>query len=272
MKHLKKAALIALLITAPYLWAQKPPTDSLALQGRIGNLELMRDNLSRELELHKQDLAQQVTKLENESILLFSISSIIAAFGTITILISFWKGVAKAKEKLLLEAEGIIESEVKSRLPKLTQETMQAAIHLEMAPLMKLIQEQKTKERILSEANVVLWAEDDIRGEKALHDFLGVGFKRVSIGTPSETTMPNADLLVFVRQEPFPDNGWKIVTDGFVKKILDMQKGADGVAFFYYGPHNDSLKPKMYPCLALANYQHTIVDRAYPLLSKRFAA
>jgi hypothetical protein len=336
MKTVRKMAVLFALFRATFeLWAQPPQIDSthvLRQDGRITNLELMRDNLSRELYLHKVELSQQVIALENQSLILFSITSIIAGIGTLSILVSFWKGIQKAKEKFQLQAEDLIEKEIKEKLPKIvpnlvigevtkqlpsvvqpilekdveknlpalslkliveevdrkvpaiTEELVKEEIKIklpevtklllkpiiesELEPLFKVVEDQRQKEKVKQQARVVLWAESEERAEAGLLDFAKAGFINVEIGKPDDSALPDCDMIVFVRTDPQPDAGWKVMKDGFIKHILDKFGRSEKHLFFYYGPNNPALNTKMAYRLAFANYQSTILDRAFPILSK----
>jgi hypothetical protein len=265
MKHPMKAAALALLLTiASSLWAQTPAADSLTTQGRIANLELMRDNLSHELQLHKQELASEIHR--TNIYVLLSIATLIFGAGWI-----FW-GVRNVRTQVVSKAEAYLDSELKKQLPvtmrKRLQELFEHVIPQEIEPFLKLIREKKLEDEMKASRKIVLLAETLERGKEAEKDFRESGFRDVSIHLPESDDLPLANLYVFIRREPKPDNGWSKLSDTYIKRVLDQNRKDDTRGFFYYGPYNDAMDPKMHPRFGLANMPSTLAPRIIELLSK----
>jgi hypothetical protein len=267
---LKSAVLIALLLAGPWVSGQgnEPPTGiPSAMEGRIANLELMRENLQREVELHKQELGQQVKALENQSLVLFLITSVIAGIGTITILISFWKGVGKAKQLLLSQAEGLLEEEVKKRLPELTDQKLKAMIAAEMEPFLKVAKRQRGADSIKAELSILVVGEDEtskLEGEKILR---GLGFDRVKGHRADGNDLPPSQVYFFNLFGLGPDEGRKYLKDGKLNGYIDNDPKSESAFFFYTNNHRIHLEYKaQHKFVGFANREAFLEPRLIELL------
>lgn len=240
-------------------------TDSAGIEGRIQNLELMRDNLQREVDLHKQELATEIHK--TNLYVLFGIVSSIFGVGWVLL------GVRNVGKLALAKAELIIDEQLKLKLPESTQKKLkdmvETVIPNEIEPFLQVVRFQKAVEEAKSSTKVVLLAEDPERGKVAEKDFRDNGFRDISVQVPTDNELPEAELVVFVRREPKPDQDWQKLSNQFVKRMLDQNRDNLSVAFFYYGPQNEALNTKMHPRLGFANMPSTISARYIELFKEK---
>lgn len=269
---LKYTVLTALFMAAQYLFGQKAFAEDslkiLALEGRIDNLDLMRDNLSHELALHKQDLGQEVGALENQSIVLFILTSAIAGFGTITILISFWKGIEKAKQLLLSQAEGMLEEEVKKRLPELTEQKLKAMIAAEMEPFLKVAKKQREADGNKARLSILVVGADDPSIAEGARILSGLGFDHVKGHVADGNDLPPSQVYFFHLYGHEQDEARIHLKDGTLNKYIDKDPNSTSAFFFYTNNHILSLEYKSkHKFVGYANRESTLEPRLMELLS-----
>jgi hypothetical protein len=265
MKKLEKILSFAtIFLIATSLTAQNSTVDSLALQGRIYNLELMRDNMSHELELHKQELGLEVHR--SHVYIILGIATTVFGAGWI-----LW-GILGLRKSLIVKAESYLDAELLKQFPATTRQRINDLVNRvlpeEIEPFLNLVREKKKEDEMKANSKIILIAETQERGREAEKDFRESGFKDVSIYLPETDELPLAHLYAFIRREPKPDDGWSKLSDAYIKRILDQNRKNETRGFFYYGPYNDSLDPKMHPRFGLANMPSTLGPRIIELLSK----
>jgi hypothetical protein len=266
MKTMKQwMLLLTLILGLSCLEAQTLRVDSLQVlkqDGRITNLEMMRDNLSRELDLHKQELTNSVYRTN----VLVILGIVTAVFGVGWILL----GIKNLRTFVLVKAESLIEEELKRKLPasmrNRVRDFVDKVIPEEIEPFLAVIRQKKREEAAKASTKMALLAENLDKGQVAEKDFRDAGFKDVLVYVPTSDQLPEADVYVFVRKEPKPDEGWNKVSDQFIKRVLDQNRSDETKLFFYYGPYNTALDSKMHPRFGLANMPSTISNRIVELL------
>jgi hypothetical protein len=227
------------------------PPDTLALirlEGRVNNLELLQENLDAHVELKKQELDAAVYRTN----IFIWIGIGISVFGIIGGIGAIWF----TRKKALAAAEELIAEEVKRRIPQATQRKIQELVALlstyDMESILAWAKSQLRDQRVKQEAKIAVWVESKDDLEVAQNEVKGWGFRNVKAYLPSED-LPEADLVLFYRKGNGPDGGWKQLNDSSIKRMLDKYREDKTSIFFYYGPYNPALDPKMHPRFGLAN-------------------
>lgn len=232
------------------LMAAPPDTTAwIQLQGRVSNLELLRDNLDDHVELKKQELGAAVYQTNTY----LKIGIAISLFGIIGGITAIWR----ARKNAIAAVEDLIAEEVKRAIPKSTQKLTKELVGLlspyDMGSILAWAKTQLREQRIKKEAQIAVWVESENDVEAAQAEIKSWGFQHVKAQLADDSEIPDADLVLFYRPDPGPDDGWKRVGDAFVKRTLDMYREDKKRVFFYYGPYNKALDPKMHPRFGLSN-------------------
>jgi hypothetical protein len=256
---------LALLIAA--LNTHASPSDSLRIlsaEGRIHNLELLESNLKADLELKKRALEASVYQTDTY-IWIGILVGIIGIFGG-------WLAIWRARTQAVKMAEDLIAVEVAKKIPESTNRKLKELLSIvspyDLEAILDWAKSQLRQRQILAEAKVSVLVDSEAAMKEAVEEVKSFGFKQVSGVVADAEKLPEGDLVLFFRKEPKPDQGWTKLDDAVVKRILDQNRDKGMQSFFYYGPRNESLDPKMHPRLAFANMATTAPMHILTLLGK----
>ena len=251
------AVVLCLLLAGASVMAS--PSDSILMQGRLQNLEQQHENMVRELNLHKQELSLQVDERADHNTLVFWVAACMALFGTVSTLVSFWVGIRKAKQTILLQAEGIVEGEVRQRLPGMTEGVMKEAVSAEVAPLNRMLARERENEQFRLETEILCIGETKEDAEAGVERLSRLGYARLKPYVPTEKRLPPSTAYFFNLFRRAPDEGWQHLTDPNLQKWIDDDHHHQSLFFFFVSERKVSHESKrIHPFLAHSNRGFTV--------------
>ncbi len=216
------SALASLGLLCAHVSAATPDTTPMIrLEGRVSNLELLRDNLDDHVELKKQELMvfNQTQNQESKSQMWVMIISIIIAGGSL--LGSFWVGIKQVKKIVLDLALLKVKEEVLKKLPVEVESQLKPLVKGEIKHIYQASQKEREDEELRQATNILVLGEDQKEIEHGLSILQKLGYSKVTAHIPEGDTLPESEVYFFHRWFRPDHNDYRLTGDSRIISFLD---------------------------------------------------